>query len=187
MTESGSSYLLGKPDPAEAVAAVSGYHSRFGGYLGYMLYALLTLCVFIVFLLELMKVRPVYFGYCSGSQLCSLAHNSVDCNALNIASIASSFFSSRASSCKWISWTPFILFGLVSLGFYAFSPFQGRFSVDAFSPFFLKVVFGLFKIGIFLGIFLLICLFAPFWVTFSFIGLLSFFLNRLSFVIRLRS
>jgi len=114
VTESGSSYLLGKPDPAEAVAAVSGYHSRFGGYLGYMLYALLTLCVFIVFLLDVMKVRPVYFGFCSGSQICSLARNSVDCNALNIAS---SFFSS-ASSCKWISWTPFTLFCLVALGFF---------------------------------------------------------------------
>ena len=121
MTESGSSYLLGKPDPAEAVAGVFGYLSRFGGYLGYMLYALLTLFVFIVFLLEQKKVRPVYFGYCSGSQLCSFALNSVDCNALNIASIASYIFFSRvasASSCKWISLTPFALFCLVSLGFY---------------------------------------------------------------------
>jgi hypothetical protein len=43
VTESGSTYLLGKPDPAEAVAGVFGYLLRFGGYLGYMLYALLTL------------------------------------------------------------------------------------------------------------------------------------------------
>ena len=119
VTDSGSSYLLGKPDPAEAVAGVFGYLSRFGGYLGYMLYALLTLFVFIVFLLEQKKVRPVYLGYCSGSQLCNFALNSVDCNALNIASIASSFFfSDQVASCKWISLTPFALFCLVSLGFY---------------------------------------------------------------------
>jgi len=81
VTESGSSYLLGKPDPAEAVAGVFGYLSRFGGYLGYMLYALLTLFVFIVFLLEQKKVRKRPLRCKPKSMNCSTAKQQPKFNA----------------------------------------------------------------------------------------------------------
>ena len=76
MTESGSSYLLGKPDPAEVATPIVTL-------LGYMLFALLTLFFFVVFLKELKDPNPFTKGpYCRGNNYvtnkeCNLAHETM--------------------------------------------------------------------------------------------------------------
>ena len=131
VTESGSSYLLGKPDPAEVATPIVTL-------LGYMLFALLTLFFFVVFLKELKDPNPFTKGpYCRGNNYvtnkeCNLAHETMihgerrDAVEMCTKSSLPGYPDVKtlwSNGCvwiperpEWISRTPFILFCLASLG-----------------------------------------------------------------------